>query len=223
VRVSTAGAGRGSSFGGVLGQLVGDLAAALLPARCPGCGVRAEPVCPRCARTLRLPPPVPPPPPIARWRAAWAYEGVAREVVARLKYRNARHVVPFVADAMVDALGCLDDSVDAVVPVPTTPARARQRGFDHATVLASAVARRIGRPLAEPLTRLPGPPQTGRPAAQRRRGPALRARAVPAGTVLLVDDVATTGATLASAAAVLVAGGAAPPLALVAARTPPRP
>jgi predicted amidophosphoribosyltransferase len=70
------------------------------------------------------------------------------------------------------------------------------------------------------LRRLPGPPQTGLPAVDRRRGPVFRARNAAPFTVLLVDDVATTGATLAAAAAALREAGAARVLAATAARTP---
>lgn len=205
--------------------LLDDLLATLLPGRCPGCGARAEPVCPACAATMRSAPGGPAPAPLLAWRAAWVYEGVARELVARLKYRNTRHVVPFVADAMVAALGRRRDDVGVVVPVPTTASRARARGFDHADLLATAIARRIGRPVSPVLRRGAGPPQTGLPAAQRWRGPSFRVTHPLGATVraLLVDDIATTGATLAAAARALVDAGAAPPIAVVAARTPWRP
>ena len=71
------------------------------------------------------------------------------------------------------------------------------------------------------LDRFPGPPQTGLPADARRRGPRFVARRRTPGVVLVVDDIATTGATLASAAGALRGAEARVVFALTAARTPP--
>jgi predicted amidophosphoribosyltransferase len=205
---------------------------ALFPIACPGCGVPAEPVCARCAATLRAPAPSPPPPALDRWAAPFAYEGVARELVARTKYRNVRGVVPWLAARMVDALdgpNPLDERVTAagviVTWAPTTPARRRIRGFDPAEVLAREVARQLRRPCRPLVRRLPGPPQTGLVAAARRRGPRVvplrgAARRVHGARVLVVDDVATTGATLGAVGAVVRELGAMRVVALTAARTP---
>ena len=74
---------------------------------CPGCGtrgLRGAPVCPACAQGLRRPPPVLPPPGVDHWAAPFTYDGVARELVARVKYRNVRAAVPWLADRMVESL-----------------------------------------------------------------------------------------------------------------------
>jgi predicted amidophosphoribosyltransferase len=160
------------------------------------------------------------PPGIDRLVVAFAYEGVARELVARVKYRNARAAVAWLADAMVERLG-REPPVDVVTWAPTTPARRRARGFDHAELLARAVGRRRGIPVRGLLLRAPGPVQTGARRAERRCGPQLRARsAVNGRSVLLVDDVVTTGATLTAAAGALRGSGALRVLGLAAARTP---
>jgi predicted amidophosphoribosyltransferase len=196
----------------------------LFPARCVGCGARPAALCPAClARAGPVPPsPEPPPPPgLDWWVAAFAYEGAVREALARVKYRNARSAVPLLAAALVRRLrehpgGC---AIDVVTWPPTTAARRQQRGFDQAEHLARVVGRGLGVPVRACLTRSAGAAQTGRSAAERRRGPAFRPRAVGGLRVLLVDDVATTGTTLAAAAAALRAGGAGGVAAATVART----
>jgi len=141
--------------------------------------------------------------------------------VARVKYRNVRAVVPWLADAMVASAPRRVDSLAVVTWAPTSRERRRRRGFDPAELLARAVARRLGARVVGVLDRLPGPAQTGLAAADRRRGPRFVARRRAPGTVLLVDDVATTGATLAAAAVALRAAGARVVVASTAARTPP--
>jgi len=202
--------------------LLQRIAATVFPLRCPGCGRAAEPVCVACAATLRAPQAARPPVGVDAWLAPFAYEGVARELIARVKYRGTHAAVHWLAHTMVreiEQLG-IADRIDAVTWTPTTPARCRARGFDHAELLARPIARDFGLPAAELLRRLPGPPQTGLPAAERRRGPEFAVREPAPSTVLLVDDVATTGATLAAAAAALRAGGARRVVAATAARTP---
>jgi ComF family protein len=211
-------------------EMLQSAVAAMFPGRCAGCGRAAEPVCAACAAGLRRPPPLPLPPALDGWVAAFAYEGVAREIVARVKYRNERAAVPWLADAMTAAFAeRLPRAAPGVVTwAPASAQRRHASGFDHGELLARAVARRLRVPVARLLVREPGPPQTGRSRADRRPGPALSAAgrgAVP-GTqgrvVVLVDDVVTTGATVNAGALVLRRAGAAGVLALTAAATPPR-
>ncbi|MEX2100818.1 MAG: hypothetical protein WEB19_05325 [Acidimicrobiia bacterium] len=200
----------------------------LLPLPCAGCGGRVVvgvPLCARCAATLSRAPRVGPPAGIDAWVAPFAYEGAARELVARIKYRNVRAVVPWLARCMADTLTGDEINVAAVggaaiTWAPTTPERRRARGFDPAELLARAVARRVRLPAMALLTRLPGPPQTGQPVAVRRAGPRfMPRRSIPA-SLIVVDDIATTGATLSAAGLALRAGGAERVVALTAARTP---
>lgn len=155
-------------------------------------------------------------------RALLVYEGPARNLVARLKYRNDRRTLTWLADGMA---GLLTPPPGTVVTwVPTTPGRRRQRGFDQAALLARAVARRWHVPCRDLLVRLPGTPQTGRTLRERHHGVplALRRNQPFSRPIVLVDDVITTGTTIRSAAAALRSTGSPWIAALTAAATPRR-
>lgn len=138
--------------------------------------------------------------------ALGAYEGDLRRAV--LAFKQGRRDV---ADAFAARLEALVRSADVLVPVPTTALRRRERGFDGCELLARRVAQRAGCTAIVGLTQRAGDAQRGRSrearlAAQGRfrwRGRPLRGCGV-----VLLDDVVTTGATLADcAAAVRDAGG----------------
>lgn len=191
----------------------------LLPRTCPLCGRVGPAPCEACAGELRRAPALPAPEGVGAYAVVLAYDGAGRELVARLKYRNARSTIRWLAAHMAALVDPSD--VDVVTWVPTTAARRRRRGFDQAELLAHAVARKLRRPCRRLLTRGDGAPQTGRSLQDRRNGPSLAARpmAMPA-RVLLVDDVITTGTTVSVAAKALHAAGCARVSVVAAARTP---
>lgn len=125
---------------------------------------------------------------------------------------------------LLAALVCrtLAAPVDAVTWVPSDRSRLRQRGFDHAALLAAPVAAAVHRPLV-PALRAAGPrrDQSGLPTASRRMLSAGTYRAcarLGGARLLVVDDVLTTGATLHVVAAALREAGAAEVAVAVVAR-----
>ncbi len=147
------------------------------------------------------------------------YEGPARAALHRLKFSGWR----VVAEAFGAAMAAVNVfEAEAVTWVPLSPGRRARRGFDQARALAVAVAGRVSVPAVPLLERTTEtPPQARRSAVERRRamrGAFRSAGRDPPASVLLVDDVLTTGATAAECARVLVSAGAAHVGLLTAAR-----
>jgi ComF family protein len=200
------------------------------PPLCACCGAhagRSEPLCGECRRAMRwLGPAADCVGGVELWAPA-AYDGPARALVSRLKFRGATRTAETMAAQVVARAppGWLSDAI--LVPVPIHPARRRRRGFNQAGELAAALASRTGLGVSECLERGGrGTRQTGRSRAERARAiegaVGVRPGAlVPAGA-LLVDDVVTTGATLAACADALHRVGVRSIRAVAYARTPGR-
>jgi predicted amidophosphoribosyltransferase len=213
-------------------QLTG-IVSLLAPPLCWGCGAdarRGGPLCGSCRAGLRWLGPEPveiagggPAPALELW-APLAYDGAAREIVRGLKFHGALALAESMAAQIVAAAPARLMARVALVPVPLTPSRRRRRGFNQAELLARAIGERTALPVMDCLRREgAAAPQVGRGRSERISsirgtiGPKPGA-AVPAGA-LIVDDVATTGATLGACASALRSRGAARVAALAYART----
>ena len=224
--------------------LLDRLLAALFPSRCLGCGLRGVDLCaecravvpwltaeacPFCARPSRL----------ARIcsacqldgatldgvRAACRFDGVARTAIHDLKYRRVHARADVVAELALEGLARRPLAVDALVPVPLAAGRLRQRGFNQSALVAERIGERLNvTVLVDALHRTrETTPQVGKSAHERRSNitgafACLQPNLIAGRRVGLVDDVMTTGATLAACAEALRAAGASRVYGIVVAR-----
>ena len=149
-------------------------------------------------------------------RSAVAYEGPAEAAIQRFKYEGWRRLAGPLAQLLSERLAVEGLAAGTVVAVPLHPQRARLRGFNQAELLAEELRRRmrLAVPEGQLIRTRPTPPQVGKDRLRRFEnvedafawgGPPLRGE-----SILLIDDVATTGATLDACAKALREAGSGP-------------
>lgn len=173
------------------------------------CGICGQPLdesgaCPLCARGW-----------MPEACSVWQHKSAARDLVHLLKFHNRREAAIALADGMAALAAEMTQGADAVVSwVPMPESRYCSREYDHAELIAEQLARRIQLPLIRTLNRVEGQQplarQLGLTGEERRKN--LVGSFVPAcehkGTILLIDDVMTTGATAVRASECLLMNGA---------------
>ncbi len=200
--------------------------------RCAGCGLPVgmenswffntsarvgalKPLCAQCARKMPL------------WQGTayyGLYSGPLRDMCLALKFKKALHIRHLFADFLMRACACLP-APDVIVPIPQYPTHLFRRGYNQACLIAATFARlsRIHLRYDLLLRTRAGLPQEGLGVAERKanlRNAFTASPLVASKTVWLLDDVMTTGSTLASATDTLLNAGAKAVYALVVARTP---
>ena len=150
-------------------------------------------------------------------RALGAFEGSLQEAIHRWKYEGKTYLTPFFADWMAEGLNrhWEPGSLDLLIPVPLHTRRLRERGFNQALLLVRELSRRTGIPYRKTILQKKKPtiPQVNLSGVERKKG--LRGTFHVIGkeelsglSVLLIDDVYTTGATVNECSKVLLRGGA---------------
>lgn len=199
---------------------------AALPANCLGCGVEGAPICARCEPALdaraRNPPGVPIglpgelPEPLLQLEWCASFQGIARDALHAIKYSGEQRLAEPLGRTVARRWAAVGVGATLVTNVPVHADRAKQRGYDQAELIARVVARDLRLPFIPLLRRARATiaqfDLDRRDRARNVRGAfAVKANLeghVPGAWVLLVDDVVTTGSTLAACATALHDAGA---------------
>jgi len=215
----------------------------LFPRWCVGCGREGDFICSACLESLpKIIPPLcprcglPQPngtlcPSCLSWsaeidgiRAPFRFEGVVRQAIHELKYRNLRAMAGLLARLLDEYLLANPIPADVLVPVPLHPRRLRERGYNQSRLLAGELGKLAGLPVLDNclVRKLYSLPQARTSSLGERRSNVAGAFAcrynLDGERVLLIDDVATSGATLDACARALKSAGAASVWGLVLAR-----
>ena len=193
--------GCGAEGAALCGRCLAAAAAGRL-SRCFACG-RASAgsrTCGTCAKTTAL----------AGVSVGGEYEGAVKELILRLKFHRLRTASDPAAELLCHTAGDWP-RCDIVTSVPVAAGRYRERGYNQSELIARAVARSLDRPYQPLLGRVTATHQIGldrRSRLEQVAGAFYPLSPLAGQTILVIDDVVTTGATLSECAAVLRRAGA---------------
>lgn len=216
----------------------------LFPQWCVGCGKRGDFICHSCRSSLpRIMPPLCPrcgkpqssgilcsncvswQAEIDGIRSPFRFDGVMRQAIHQLKYRNLRTLAAPLARLLNDYLITSPVPGEVLVPVPLHRKRLRERGYNQSSLLARELSKLTILPVVDNclIRQRHAPPQTRTSTVDERQSNVVDAFAcgdqrLRDKQVLLIDDVSTSGATLDACAAALKAAGATSVWGLVLAR-----
>lgn len=184
---------------------------------CPRCDLpQANHLCPDCQSQ---------PPVFEQLRSYSTYDGSLRRAIHQLKYDNNLPLADTLCRFLISLFAEQNWQIDLICPVPLSQQRLRQRGYNQSALLAQILSWAVSIPCSKKaLYRIRETrSQVGLNALQRRENVRGAFRAIPTivqnKTVLLVDDIATTSATLSACAEALKSAGASQVYALTLART----
>ncbi|MFA5451195.1 MAG: ComF family protein [Dehalococcoidales bacterium] len=223
---------------GTINRMVLDF---LFPPKCTSCGREGKYICDGCLNlVVHVKPPVCPIcilpvtgnrkcdcrfwQSLDRLNSPYVFQGTIRKAVIQFKFHNLRAIAPFLATLLYRYLASRTIPFDVLVPVPLHKKRLRERGYNQSLILARELGRLTGAPCEPALTRnRHTPSQVDSNNASQRRNNVNGAficgnNTVEGKKILLIDDVATTGATLDSCAHSLKKAGASTVQALTLAR-----
>ena len=148
------------------------------------------------------------------YERAWAVaerEGTLRRVIDAYKFKRAREAYRALGDLLIWRLPVLPANI-VIVPIPTTPSRRRQRGYDHMLLIAKYMSRRLGLKYENVLEHKTSTQQRGASAeirmSQAKNAFVAKKKIDSSKTYLIIDDVITTGATIKYASKCLKSAGA---------------
>lgn len=177
----------------------------LFPDQCHGCGCFGTLLCRACVGQL-----VPysddiPVCGATNFTIAFVYTGILRSAILAVKYARQRRLGTALGYLLAAQPWQSDDAV--IVPIPGAPQRVAQRGYDQAVVFAQAVATARQLPLSQQLVRVRQTTAQAKLSRQQRyqnvAGAFVWQGGNPPARIILIDDICTTGATIATAIAAI--------------------